>query len=137
MPDAAEASSEPAAALELVDDLEAGDLPDKRQTGRGQRGRRSGHQAAARRVYLASVRRGKPLTGEQLGERYGMSERWGRMRIEEARQSSDLPHVGVRHGLLRALRLLQWQHTAKKLARHRHALNLPAWNNSAKIPLLE
>lgn len=39
----------------------------------------------ARAVWLASVESGEPLSGRELGERFGRSERWGRARIGEAR----------------------------------------------------
>lgn len=42
-------------------------------------------KAAARQAWRASVTNGTPLTGAQLGERYGMGERWGRERIKEAK----------------------------------------------------
>lgn len=87
MPEPATDSSEALDAAELADELDGLDVPDERQSGNGHQGRKSDHQAAARRAYLRSLDRGKPLNGEQLGDRYGMSPRWGRLRIAEARQT--------------------------------------------------
>lgn len=49
----------------------------------------------ARAVWLASVASGEALSGRELGERFGRSERWGRARVGEAR--GDTP-AGTRTG---------------------------------------
>lgn len=41
---------------------------------------------AARRDYRESLDADQPVTGAQLGKRYGMSERWGRTQISAARE---------------------------------------------------
>lgn len=43
-------------------------------------------QQAARATYLASVANEKPLTYQELAKRYKMSERWSRLRIQEAKK---------------------------------------------------
>jgi hypothetical protein len=45
----------------------------------------TGLVVAATRVYLESVEAGKPLTGKQLGEQFGRSQRWGRNIVGEAK----------------------------------------------------
>jgi hypothetical protein len=57
---------------------------------------RAAHEqrAAAQNTYLAARRRGETMTGAQLATRYGMSERWGRARIAEARAEAG---NGTRH----------------------------------------
>lgn len=40
--------------------------------------------AQARQAYRDSVASGQPLTGRELGERFGMSGRWGRLQAREA-----------------------------------------------------
>lgn len=47
----------------------------------------------ARTAYRKSVEDGRPLTGKALGDRFGMSDRWGRDRIAEVKQ---LAEVGER-----------------------------------------
>lgn len=42
-------------------------------------------QTAARNAYRASVESGSPLTGADLGRRFGRTARWGRMQISAAR----------------------------------------------------
>lgn len=42
-------------------------------------------RAAARDAYRASVEAGQPVTGADLGRRFGRTARWGRMQISEAR----------------------------------------------------
>ncbi|MBA8823929.1 hypothetical protein FHX42_001258 [Saccharopolyspora lacisalsi] len=47
----------------------------------------------ARRDYRLSLEAGEPLTGGELGRRYGYSERWGRRQIAAARlEIDDSPH---------------------------------------------
>jgi Protein of unknown function (DUF2637) len=41
-------------------------------------------RAAARAAYRASLAQGVPLTGAELGRRFGLSSRWGRQRVAEA-----------------------------------------------------
>lgn len=41
--------------------------------------------AEARQMYHDSVAAGEPLTGEELGERFGRSGRWGRDRVNDAK----------------------------------------------------
>ncbi|MGW0231947.1 DUF2637 domain-containing protein [Actinopolymorpha singaporensis] len=45
----------------------------------------------ARHTYLQSVQHGETLTGRALGARFGRGERWGRARINEARQPDPTP----------------------------------------------
>jgi hypothetical protein len=40
-------------------------------------------RAAARAAYRASLAEGVPLTGAELGRRFGLSPRWGRLRVAE------------------------------------------------------
>jgi Protein of unknown function (DUF2637) len=40
-------------------------------------------RAAARGAYRASLAEGVPLTGAELGRRFGLSPRWGRLRVAE------------------------------------------------------
>jgi hypothetical protein len=40
----------------------------------------------ARALWRSSVAAGKPITGAELGRRFGMSDRWGQARIAEAKQ---------------------------------------------------
>lgn len=40
-------------------------------------------RAAARDAYRASLAEGVPLTGAELGRRFGLSPRWGRLRVAE------------------------------------------------------
>lgn len=40
-------------------------------------------RAAARAAYRASLAQGVPLTGAELGRRFGLSSRWGRQRVAE------------------------------------------------------
>jgi hypothetical protein len=42
-------------------------------------------RARARQAYRAALDQGVPLTGRELGERFGKSERWGRERVRECR----------------------------------------------------
>jgi hypothetical protein len=43
----------------------------------------AGRRAAARATYRASLAEGVPLTGAELGRRFGLSPRWGRLRVAE------------------------------------------------------
>jgi Protein of unknown function (DUF2637) len=43
----------------------------------------AGRRAAARAAYRASLAEGVPLTGAELGRRFGLSPRWGRLRVAE------------------------------------------------------
>lgn len=43
----------------------------------------------AQRVYLESVQQGRPLSGVQLGERFGRSDRWGRDVIKEVKEAHE------------------------------------------------
>jgi hypothetical protein len=43
----------------------------------------AGRKAAARAAYRASLAEGVPLTGAELGRRFGLSPRWGRPRVAE------------------------------------------------------
>jgi hypothetical protein len=52
-------------------------------------GRPADRRAAARAVYLASVEAGKPLTGAELGRRFGRTDRWGRMEISRFKRELD------------------------------------------------
>lgn len=45
-------------------------------------------QAAARAAYRRSAQQGAPLTGAEIGRRFGRSARWGRDRIAEARSAA-------------------------------------------------
>jgi hypothetical protein len=45
----------------------------------------SERQDAARDAYLVSVQAGTPLTGAHLGERFGRTDRWGRLQIRKFR----------------------------------------------------
>jgi hypothetical protein len=40
-------------------------------------------RAAARDAYRTSLAKGVPLTGAELGRRFGISPRWGRLRVAE------------------------------------------------------
>jgi hypothetical protein len=42
-------------------------------------------RAAAREAYLSSVEAGTPLTGAELGRRFGRTDRWGRLEISRFR----------------------------------------------------
>lgn len=48
-------------------------------------------QEEARQAYRRSVEEGLPLTGEQIGELFHKSPRWGRLRIAEVRQENSAP----------------------------------------------
>jgi Protein of unknown function (DUF2637) len=62
-------------------------------------------RAAARAAYRASLADGVPLTGAELGRRFGLSPRWGRLRVAEVQagaatgngghQASDAPDNGL------------------------------------------
>ncbi|HEX6500172.1 MAG TPA: hypothetical protein VF054_14235 [Micromonosporaceae bacterium] len=45
-------------------------------------------RAAARKAYRQSVTAGTPLSGAALGRQFGMSERWGRDRVNEVRTAA-------------------------------------------------
>lgn len=62
----------------------------------------AGRRTAARAAYRASLEQGVPLTGAELGRRFGLSARWGRNRVAEVhaeavgRTNGD--HGESRHG---------------------------------------
>jgi len=47
--------------------------------------------ASARETYLAHLRSGVELTGKDVGEIFGRTERWGRLQISKAREEAGLP----------------------------------------------
>lgn len=51
------------------------------------KGRTQDPRTAAVTEYLASVRAGRPLTGAELGRRYGRTPRWGQQLIAEAKDA--------------------------------------------------
>jgi hypothetical protein len=51
-------------------------------------------RAAAREAYRASLAAGQPITGAELGRRFGLSDRWGRARVAEVRGET----AADRHG---------------------------------------
>ena len=77
MPEAAESSSEPSA---------NGHRPRARRRQLATRMTQAERKAQAVDAYRQSVADGQPLSGDDLGKKYGMSGRWGRDRIAEARQ---------------------------------------------------
>jgi hypothetical protein len=57
----------------------------------------SERQVAAREVWRASLADGAPISGAELGRRFGLSERWGRARVAEARSTFPGEAAGVKH----------------------------------------
>ena len=53
-------------------------------------------QAAARDAYRASLVEGVPLTGAELGRRFGLSPRWGRNRVAEVHAEATAASNGSR-----------------------------------------
>jgi hypothetical protein len=53
-------------------------------------------RAAARDAYRASLAEGVPLTGADLGRRFGLSPRWGRNRVAEVRAEATAEGNGSR-----------------------------------------
>lgn len=65
-----------------VKDLQNGKVNGKRGPAPGAN---EDQREQARKRYLQSVDEGTPITGDKLGAEFGMSPRWGRVRIQEAK----------------------------------------------------
>jgi hypothetical protein len=55
-------------------------------------------RAAARDAYRTSLAEGVPLTGAELGRRFGLSPRWGRLRVAEVHAEAAAAGNGLHRG---------------------------------------
>jgi Protein of unknown function (DUF2637) len=82
----------------------------------------------ARAIWRLSAATGRPLTGAELGRRFGMSERWGRDRAAEAREvtiDAGPGFYGYRTALLDAAREVETWRGRPSAARISRELGVP------------